>query len=308
VAAAAAPPPAPVSSKSATAKIPTERVQVAPTRKVTVKVDAVKAPSQVGLKPVTQPHGKPTGRAGKPTARSASSRPSRPASDAAKKKSPVALIAIVVVALLLLAGGGYYLFASRNNDDQVRTQIEQLVKKAHDAELAEHDDVAVQEYKKALELCQGDRYKMRASDIQKQLQQIEARRASGTGTGMPPRRDPKGTPEKGPDFQARKAEIADKYKLAGDPAAADWSGAVKEWNDFLKSKPSADGKSKADGEIRAIHGKAKEDLGRLRKKAEALAQENKMAEALDLLKQQASRFVNTELQAELETAIKQYDK
>ena len=219
-----------------------------------------------------------------------------------------ALIAVAAVVLLLLAGGGYFLFGSRNNDDQVRAQIEQLMKKARDAETAEHYDVAVQEYNKALVLCQGDRYKMRASDIQKQIQQIEARRASGTGTGAPPKRDPKETPEKGPDFQARKAEIADKYKLAGDPAAADWGGALKEWNDFLKNKPSPDGRSKADGEIRAIQGKAREDLGRLRKKAEALSAENKMAEALDLLKQQQPRFENTDLQAELETAIKQYDK
>jgi pSer/pThr/pTyr-binding forkhead associated (FHA) protein len=304
----AAPAAAPVSSKAATAKIPTERVQVAPTKKITAKVEAVKAPSQGGLKPAPQPPGRPAGRAGKPTARTGSPRPPRPAGDVPKKKSPVALMVIVAVVVLLLAGGGYFLFGSRNNDDLVRAQIEQLMKKAHDAEAAEHYDAAVLEYRKALDLCQGDRYKMRASDIQKQIQQIEARRASGTGTGTPPKRDPRETPEKGPDFQARKAEIAEKYKLSGDPAAADWGGAVREWNDFLKSKPAGDGKAKADGEIRAIQGNAKEDLGRLRKKAEALAQENKMAEALDLLKQQVSRFENTELQAELETAIKQYDK
>jgi hypothetical protein len=306
----AAPAAAPVSTKSATAKIPTERVQVAPTRKITAKVEAVKAPSQGGLKPATQPFSKPGGRAGagKPTGRTPSPRPPRPAGEPPRKKSPVALIAIVAAGVLLLAGGAYFLFGSKGNDDQVRAQIEQLVKKAHDAETAERYDAAVQDYEKALELCQGDRYKVRASDIQKQIQLIKARRASGTGTGTPPKHDSKETPEKGPDFQARKAEIAEKCKLSGDPAASDWSGAVKEWNEFLKGKPGGDGKAKAEGEIRAIQGKAKEDLGRLRKKAEALAQENKMAEALDLLKQQLARFENTDLQAELETAIKQYDK
>ena len=79
----------------------------------------------------------------------------------------------------------------------------------------------------------------------------------------------------------------------------------------LKGKLPAETKAKADGEVRALLEKAKEDVDRLRKKADALAQENKMAEAVDLIRHQLVRFEHADLkdlQAELEAVLKKYDK
>ena len=333
-----APPPRPVSSKAPTAKIPvaaapstplgtspakpsgghaavsadgpspsaktaTAKVGVAPTRKSTQNVPAVKPVSQGALRPATQPLAKSASRVGKPAA-TRGTRPRPAPAPAPAKKSPVLLIAILAGVVLL--GGGAWFFFSRDGSDQTGAQINQLIKKAEAAEKAEKFAAAVADYKKALELCQGERYKYQASDISRRLAQLDSRREGEAASRPDP--GPREPAEKGPDFQARKTEITDKYKLAGDAAAADWSGAVKEWTDLAKSKAAGDFKSKAEGELKAIHGKAKQDLDRLRKKAEALAQENKMAEALDLLKQQKGRFEHTELSAELDAAIRQYDK
>src|SRR5205807_7922470 len=142
----------------------------------------------------------------------------------------------------------------------------------------------------------------------KLLDALESRRSAGAISA--PKADPKNASEKGPDFQAKRAEITDKYKLA-DPANVDWGGALKEWSDFVKGKVPADTRSRADGEMHTLQGKAKDDADLLRKKAEALAQENKMAEAVDLLKHQIPRFEHSdlkELRAELESTLKKYDK
>jgi pSer/pThr/pTyr-binding forkhead associated (FHA) protein len=294
-----APPAAAAPSKAATAKI-----EVAPTKRTTSRVDAVKPAPQGAPRPATQAVGKSGSRIGKPMAGRAGTRP-RPAAEATKpkKKSPVLLIAIVA-GVLALGAGGYFIFASKDGGDQTGAQIKQLMKKADDAEKAEKLDAAAQDYKKALDLCQGERYKMFASDITKALARIEGRKG---GSPTPPKSDgPAKDP--GPDFEARRTEIAAKHKLAGDPAAADWGGAVKDWNELLKGKSSGDLKTKAEAEIKAIQAKARQDFDRLKKKAEALAAENKMAEALDLLKQQQPRFENTELEPDIAAAIKQYDK
>jgi hypothetical protein len=289
----------------ATAKAPTSKVPSTALKKVTAKVDAVKPASQGALKPATQPLAKSASRLGKPVAGTRGTRP-RPVLPALPaKKSPVLLIAIVA-AVVLLGGGGAWFFLGREGSDPVGAQIQQLIKKAEAADKEEKFAAAIADYRKALDLCQGERYKYQASDISKRLAQLDARKGGDAAPKSEP--GPKEPVDKGPDFQAKKTEITDKYKLAGDPAGADWSGAVKEWTDFAKGKPAGDVKSKVDGEIRAIQARARQDLDRLRKKAEALAQENKMAEALDLLRQQKSRFENTDLNGELDAAIRQYDK
>ena len=299
-------PPAPAAAtpKAAPAKEATERVGVEPTRRSTAKLDPVRPSSKSGLKPATQPLSKSASRVHRNTGRSASARPSRPAGEPAKKPFPLLWVGAAALVLVLLGGAAYLLVSSKDSSEQTRITIESLMKKAQDAEAREHYDLAVQEYRKALELCQGDRFKVRASEIQKNLQQIESR--SAVGAPAPVKRDP--APEKPPDFQARRGEISGKYKLTGDLSLADWSGAIKEWTEFCKSKANVDLKGKAEIEIRTLQGQAKEDVARLRKRAESLAQENKMAEALDLLKQQLSRFEGTDSQPELETAIKQYDR
>jgi hypothetical protein len=299
-------PPAPAPAKSATGKVATAKVPPAPTRKSTGALPAVKPASQGALKPATQPLSKSASRLGnKPTAATRGTRPRPAPPGPASKKSPVLLIGIAV-AVLALGGGGAWFFFLRDGTDQVGLQINQLIKKAEAAEKEEKIPAAIADYRKALELAQGERYKYQARDITGRLKQLEAR--PGGEASPKPDSASKEPAEKGPDLQAKKAEIAEKHKLAGDPAAADWSGAVQEWADLAKGKVAGDVKSKIDAEIRAIHAKAKQDLDRLRKKAESLAQENKMAEAVDLLKQQKPRFEHTDLRGDLDAAIKQYDK
>jgi hypothetical protein len=218
--------------------------------------------------------------------------------------SPVLLIVGAAV-LAVLSAGGFFLLRGKDNGEEIRTQVDRLMKKAHDEEAAGKIDAAIQDYKKALELCQGDIFKIKARDIAKLLAQLEAPRTPAP-TVKQDSTDP--APEKGPDAKTRRTEIHQKYKLAGDDDAADWGGAVKEWNDFLAKKPAGEAASLAQEDLRAIQGKAKADLDRLRKKADGLAQENKMAEAVSLLKQQLPRFEGTEALPDLEAAIKRYDR
>ena len=292
--------------KTALAKLPTERVPTAPTRKTTARVDVVKPASQGALRPASQPVSKSGSRLSRPTGRTPGARPPRPAAEAPKKKGPVLLLGGAVL-LLALGAGGYFLFF-RDSTDQVGVQIKQLMKKADEAEKADRIETAVQDYRKALELCQGERYKMLASEITKVLARLDARHGAGSPSTPRPDPGPKDHAEKGPDFDAKRTDIAARHKLAGDPSAADWGGAIKDWGDFLKGKPSGETKAKAEGEIKTIQAKAKQDFDRLRKKAEALTAENKMAEALDLLKQQKARFEHTEAEADLDAVIRQYDK
>ena len=89
------------------------------------------------------------------------------------------------------------------------------------------------------------------------------------------------------------------------------AAALKDWGDFVKGKLPAETKGKAEGEIRSVQAKAREEFERLRKKADGLVQENKMAEAVDLIKQQLARFEHPDLKdlyGELETTLKKYDK
>jgi hypothetical protein len=305
-------------ARPAAPKIATDSVPVAPTRRSTARLEAAKSASQGALKPVSQGALKPVdpakaGAAAKPgtrvnkSGRIQASRGTRPAAEAPKKKSPVVLIAVAAAAVLLLGVGAFFTFGSHEGDDKVRAQIDQFVKKAEKAEKAEHLDDAIQAYGEALKLCQGDRWKVKASELKKLVDGLESRRTAGSTS---PATGPKdATPDKGPDFQARKTEIATRHKLSGE--SADWAGALKDWSDFVKGKLPADTKGKAEGEIRAIQAKAREDVERLRKKADGLAQENKMAEAVDLIKQQLARFDQPDLKdatAELEGILKKYDK
>ncbi|HLY74611.1 MAG TPA: hypothetical protein VKU80_10885, partial [Planctomycetota bacterium] len=291
----------PAPAKASPPKVATAKVQVAPTKRTTERVEAVKSPSQGGMKPVTHPVSKSASRLGRVTGRTAPTRPSRPSVEARAKKSPALLVAAVAFVLLLAAGGGFYFF-SRENGDQVRDQIELFMKRGDSAKAAERYDEAVQEYRRALDLCQGDRYKIRASEITKLLAQIEIRR----GPGPSPKPETKETPNREGEFQAKKAELTEKHRLA-DAAAADWGGALKEWTEFA-SRKSAPEASRAQAEIRALQAKAQEDAARLKEKADLLTKENKMAEAVDLLKHQSGRFEGTDAKAELEAAIKQLDK
>ena len=107
----ASPAPVPVlaPSKRATAKM-----QVAPTRRSTSRLDAVAKPaSQQALKPAGSKSGTRLGRA---SGRTPVARPPRGPAEAPKKKSPVLLIAGAVV-LAVLAGGGFFLFRGKDNGE-----------------------------------------------------------------------------------------------------------------------------------------------------------------------------------------------
>jgi hypothetical protein len=304
--AAAAPPPArPAPGKGATA-----RVQVAPTKRTTERVEAARSGSQVGLKPASQALPKSSSHAipksgsrlSKAVPRPPSVRPPRPAVEApARKKGPAILIAILVF-VALIGGGAYYFFVVRDTGDQVKEQILQLQKKGDDARDQERFEEALQEYRAALALCQGDRHKVRASDLSKRIAQIEGKK----GVAAPAKVDPKEAPDRDGEFQARKAEIAERRKLA-DASAADWARAVKDWTEFASRKSAPDA-SRAQAEIRLLQGKAREEALRLKEKADTLVRENKAAEALDLLKHQVDRFEGIDARADLDAAIKQLDK
>jgi len=291
----------PAPAKVAASKIATAKVQVAPTKRTTERVEAVRPTSHLGLKPATHPVSKSGSRVGRPTGRNTPGRSPRSGAEPAPKKSPVILIA-GVAAVLVLGGAAVFYFTSKDNGDQVRDQIEQFMKKGDAAKGEERYDAAVQEYRKALDLCQGDRYKIRASDITKLISQLEARK----GPAAPAKPEPKDVPDKEGEFQAKKTEIADKHKL-GDPSAPDWGGALKDWTEFATRKPAGDA-ARAQAEIRALQARAQEEVTRLKAKADALTKENKMAEAVDLLKHQSGRFEGTDAKAELDAALKQLDK
>jgi tetratricopeptide (TPR) repeat protein len=294
-------PAAPAPSKTATAKIP-----VAPTRRTTSRVEAAKPASQGALKPASSMSSKSGTRVAKATGRTPSARPARPASGAPpKKKSPVIAIAAGVVVLLAI-GVAVVLLRSKDTSEETRSRVEHLMKKAHDEEAAGKIDLAIQDYNKALQLCQGDLFKQKARDITGLVAQLERSRAPVPAPV--PRPDPQVPEKKGPDAQAFKSEVDQKYKLTGDAATADWGAALKDWSDFLEKKPAGDAAALAQKEIRAIQANAKTELERLRKKAAALDKDNRMAEAVALLKQHLGRFEGTEALPELEALIKKYDR
>jgi len=293
---AAPPPPAP--SKTATAKIP-----VAPTRRTTSRVESAKPASQGALKPAAPLPSKSGTRMGRATGRTPSVRPARPSAEGRRSKSPVIAIAAGAV-VLAAAVGGFFLFRSKDNSEEIRSRVEHLMKKAHDEEAAGKTDLALQDYTKALQLCQGDLFKQKARDITGLMAQLELSRAPAPV----PKPVPLEPEKKGPDAQARKSEIDRKYKLTGDGAEADWGGALKDWNEFLEKKPAGEAAAIAQKEIRSIQAKAKTELDGLRKKATALAQDNRMAEAVALLKKRLTRFEGSEALPDLEALIRQYDR
>ncbi len=293
--------PAPAAARSsASSKIATAKVQVAPTKRTTERLEAAKPASQSGLKPAGAP--KSGSRLGKAAPRPPSSRPPRPAAEAAPRKSRALFFGIGAAALALAGAGAFFVLGGRGGADQVKEQIEQLTKKGDAARDREQFDAALQEYRAALALCQGDLHKHRASDLSKRISQVEARK----GTPASPKSEAREGPDREAEFQGRKSEIAEKHKLA-DPAAADWAGALKDWTEFASRKSAGDA-ARAQAEIRQLQKKAQEEATRLQARADALVKENRTAEAVDLLKRQADRFEGTDARGELDAAIKRLDK
>jgi pSer/pThr/pTyr-binding forkhead associated (FHA) protein len=292
---------APAPAKAASPRVATAKVQVAPTKRTTERREPAKSGSQAAIKPATHPVSKSGSRLGRISGRTAPSRPPRPPMEAPAKKSPL-LLAGGVAVVVLLGAGAFFFFRPKDNGDQVRDQIEQFMKKGDAAKSEERYEAAVLEYRKAFDLCQGDRYKIRASEISKLIAQIESRKGPASSTKI----EKKEAPNKDGEFQAKKMEIVEKHKLS-DPASADWGGALRDWTEFAAHKAPAD-TLREQAEIRVLQAKAQEDASRLKEKADALTKENKMAEAVDLLKRQSGRFEGTDAKVELDAAIRQLDK
>jgi hypothetical protein len=294
-----APPPA---KPAAASKIATAKVQVAPTKRTTERVEAVKVGSQAGLKPASQPVSKSGSRLGKAVPRSSSVRQPRPPAEAPPRKSPVLVIAIVAVVVVSAAVGGYFAMGSHGKGDQIKEQIEQFTRKGDAARDQEQFETAIQEYRAALALCQGDLYKIRASELSKRISQIESRKAAGASS----KPESKEGADKDGEFVARKTEIGEKRKL-NSPGTADWGGALQDWTEFASRKSSGDA-ARAQAEIRLLQTKAQEEAASLKGKADALVKDNKSAEAVELLKRQIDRFAGTEAKADLDALLKQFDK
>jgi Skp family chaperone for outer membrane proteins len=102
-------------------------------------------------------------------------------------------------------------------------------------------------------------------------------------------------------------EIGERCKLASD--APQYAQALGEWRAFAGDrKVSDENRQKAQTEIAALQAKAKDDAARLRGRAEAMARENKKAEAIDELKSQRPRFKDTAGAEEIEAIIRDLEK
>ena len=111
-----------------------------------------------------------------------------------------------------------------------------------------------------------------------------------------------------PDPLKRRAEIIKERKLDGPKGAADWSGAIRDWKDYLALKISDDWRKAAQAEIVRLHSLAREDLDLIGKRAGRMVEEGKKAEALALLKSQRPRFELTESAPVVEKLIAQVDR
>lgn len=112
-----------------------------------------------------------------------------------------------------------------------------------------------------------------------------------------------------PDPPQKRKEIVEKRKLDDRKGAADWSGAVRDWKDYLAlPRLPADYRPKAQEELARVHALAREDFDLLRKRADRTAEEKGKKDALELLKSARKRFELTESAPALEQRIASLDR
>jgi pSer/pThr/pTyr-binding forkhead associated (FHA) protein len=119
--------------------------------------------------------------------------------------------------------------------------------------------------------------------------------------------DTKRATDRRSDFQAKRQEINDKFKL-GNRKEVPWSDAIRAWKEYIDSKVTDDNKNKAENEIRQINQRAREELDSIRKRAEKMVEENNKTGALDELKKHRGRFELTESAGQLQKLVETYDK
>jgi hypothetical protein len=109
------------------------------------------------------------------------------------------------------------------------------------------------------------------------------------------------------DFQAKRQEIGDKFKL-GDRRGVHWSNAIRAWKEYIDQKVTDDNKNKAENEIRQLNQRAREEIDTIGKKAARDVEEGKKAQAVDELKSHRGRFELTESAGALQKLIEEHDK
>jgi pSer/pThr/pTyr-binding forkhead associated (FHA) protein len=109
-------------------------------------------------------------------------------------------------------------------------------------------------------------------------------------------------------FQNRRQEITEKHRLGAKDGSAQYAAGLKDWKDFLAGKASSEEKTKAQGEINTLNVRAKEEVGRLRTRANNLKESGKKDEAVELLKKERARFEGTEVYSDLEKLIAEIEK
>lgn len=111
-----------------------------------------------------------------------------------------------------------------------------------------------------------------------------------------------------PDPQKRRVQIVEARTLDGPRGAADWSGAIRDWRDYVALEISEDWRKAAKAEMARLHPLAREDVDLMGKRAARMTEDGKKAEAVALLKSQRARFELTESAGTLEKLIAQYDR
>lgn len=111
-----------------------------------------------------------------------------------------------------------------------------------------------------------------------------------------------------PDPLKKRAEIVAKRNLEDRKGAADWSGAVRDWKDYLSLKLPAEYRPKAEDELARLQPLAREDFDLVRKRADRMVEEGRTKETLDLLKSQRKRFELTGSAEALERQIARHDR
>lgn len=106
-------------------------------------------------------------------------------------------------------------------------------------------------------------------------------------------------------FQYKRNEVIKDFKLdSRKPGEPDWSGAIKEWRAYMDNSEVGDeDKRKATQEVARINGRANEEITRLESRAKRMVEDNRKAEALEMLKKERPRFEHTDFFGKLQEII-----
>jgi pSer/pThr/pTyr-binding forkhead associated (FHA) protein len=109
------------------------------------------------------------------------------------------------------------------------------------------------------------------------------------------------------DFQVIRNELSDRHKLSRRSEAV-FSGAVRDWKEYLKGKISDENRTKADGALRAVNQQAREELKAIEIRVRKMVENGNQAGAVEELKKQRARFEMTEVEADFQKLQSEIDK